>query len=87
MYKPRDADSNDQSKTDKDTVTLQFNKLGPRICNFNAVLVDREHLQQAPNSNLSSKHLQQLVMPSPQPASAPLTVRAQDILPVPRNPL
>ena len=70
VYKPRDAVSHDQSKTDKDTVTLQFQKLGPSIDHFNAVLVDREHLQQAPNSNSSSKHPQQLVMPSPQPASA-----------------
>ena len=73
VCKPRDAVSHDQSK------------LGPSIGHFNAVLVDREHLQQAPNSNSSSKHPQQLVIPTPQPASAPLTVIAQDILPFPKK--
>ena len=87
QYKPRNPLSHVPSKTGKDTVTLQFQKLGPSIGHFNTVLVDRNHLQQEPNFNSSSKHPQQLVISNPQPASAPLTVRAQDIFHFLENPL
>ena len=72
---PEEAGSSVQSNAKKGTVTLQFQKLGPNIGHYNAVLVDSEH------SNPSSR----MATSSVQLAQSTFTVKAKDILPLPKN--
>ena len=66
-----------RSSEKKGTVTLQFQKLGPNIGHYNAVLVDSEH------SNPSSR----MATSSVQLAQSTFTVKlkAKDILPLPKK--
>ena len=74
----RESDTEEaRSSEKKGTVTLQFQKLGPNIGHYNAVLVDSEH------SNPSSR----MATSSVQLAQSTFTVKlkAKDILPLPKN--
>ena len=74
-YDPEEAVSSVQRNAKKGTVTLQFQKLGPNIGHYNAVLVDSEH--SSPSSRMATSSVQL--------AQSAITVKAKDILPLPKK--